>query len=299
MARGRMLNRSISYSKKVAALVASVGTDGGLFWTWMVPHLDRDGRIHGDPDVLKGMVAPRIAEITTDTIRKTIPKAHELGLINWYEVDGDSYIEFPGFADNQPNLRYDREPESQIPAPTSDNCRQVAGTLPAGCRQVADTLPPEEKRREEKIREVEEKRREENDLSSCGAQPDRRAKEIHEVFDHYRTIHTRAHKNPDSKLKEWKAIAARLREGYTVQDLVDAINGMHQTPHNCGQNERNQQYLGLELCMRNASQVERFRETAHQNKNGMRFVKSSREMQSELAAQQWLEYREGKANAGL
>jgi hypothetical protein len=150
MARGRMLNRSISHSKKVADLVNELGSDHGLFLTWMIAHLDREGRIHGDPEVLKGMVAPRIAAITPAVIRQTAARAMELGLIQWYEVDGDSFIAFPGFPENQVGLRVDREPKSQIPPPSSEPSHHIDASLPPNCRQTADNHPSEGKGREGK-----------------------------------------------------------------------------------------------------------------------------------------------------
>jgi hypothetical protein len=83
-----------------------------------------------------------------------------------------------------------------------------------------------------------------------------------EVFRHYRTYHPRSYPNPQPDSKEWKAIRSRLKEGYDVATLKAAIDGCHRTPHNMGQNERGQKYLGLELIMRNGGQVARFSETA-------------------------------------
>ena len=84
---------------------------------------------------------------------------------------------------------------------------------------------------------------------------------IRSVIEPYRTYHPTSG-IPDSKSKEWKAIAARLKEQFTADVLKAAIDGMHRTPHNLGQNDRGQKYLGLELCMRTASQVQRFVEAA-------------------------------------
>jgi hypothetical protein len=90
-----------------------------------------------------------------------------------------------------------------------------------------------------------------------------RSTEVLEVFEHYRECgHPTAHPKPKSTSKEWKAIRSRIADGYTVDDLKKAIDGMHMTPHNLGENERGQLYLGLELCMRTEGQVERFRETS-------------------------------------
>lgn len=85
-------------------------------------------------------------------------------------------------------------------------------------------------------------------------------KDIREVFQHWKTYHPRQYPVVSGLLKEWLKVAARLKEGYTVEALKEAIDGMHRSPHNLGENERGRQYLTLELCMRNATQVERYRE---------------------------------------
>lgn len=91
---------------------------------------------------------------------------------------------------------------------------------------------------------------------------------IRSVFDHYRQAHPRAHKKPQAKSKEWKAIKERLGEGYSVEDLCHAIDGIHRTPHNLGQNDRNQTFLGLELTMRSSDQVTRFIENRERFAHG-------------------------------
>jgi len=118
------------------------------------------------------------------------------------------------------------------------------------------------------------------------AQPDSRADDIRAVFAHYRARHPRAFPEPKSTSKEWSAIAARMREGFSLDDLRAAIDGCHMTPHNLGENDRGAQYLGLELIMRNGSQVTRFAETA---RNGPpRVVMSAREMKGHRATESWL-----------
>ena len=161
MARGRMLNRKISMNRAVAELYNSVGPDGVLFYTWLFAYLDVEGRVHGDPQVLKGLVCPRIAGITPEVIRQTAAKAHELGLIEWYEFEGEAYICFPKFNENQPGLRRKREPPSELPGPT--------GNLPAMIRQPAGNDPAEirPKRREWKGREG--KRNKSNDPAKSKA----------------------------------------------------------------------------------------------------------------------------------
>jgi hypothetical protein len=138
-----MLNKSVSCNKDVAQLTNELGGLAGLLWTWMIAHLDREGRMHGDPEVIKGTVCPRIAGVTPDLIRQTAARAQELGLIVWYEVDGESYIEFPGFAANQPHMRKEREQESLYPAPGSEGCRMLSGSGPDEVRSKSGSCPAE------------------------------------------------------------------------------------------------------------------------------------------------------------
>ena len=81
---------------------------------------------------------------------------------------------------------------------------------------------------------------------------------IKEVFEHYRKHHPKALRKPRKACREWKAVAARLEDGFTVGELCDAIDGCHKTPHNLGHNDQQQEYLGLELIMRTGDQVTRF-----------------------------------------
>jgi hypothetical protein len=95
-------------------------------------------------------------------------------------------------------------------------------------------------------------------VESVGPAVSERRREVLEVIEHYRTYHPAALRKPKTTSREWMAIAARLAEGHTVEDLRAAIDGMHRTPFNAGENDRGQKYLGLALCMRTSDQVTRF-----------------------------------------
>ena len=166
MARGRMINRSISRDRIVADLANEVGGFGAMFYTWMISHLDRDGRVDGSPVVLKGLVAPRVDGCTIGIIEATLTAADRLGLIHWYDVNGDRYVVFPKFHKNQKGLRIEREPESEIPAPPR---RQLGGSSAADCRQFGGSLADEGKGREGKGREGKGSRMEVEEKGSADA----------------------------------------------------------------------------------------------------------------------------------
>ncbi|MEW6097492.1 MAG: hypothetical protein AB1567_13385, partial [bacterium] len=113
MPEGRMLKKVISTSRKLAELK----TDSArLLYTWLIPHLDIEGRFYGDEDIIKGSIVPRIKTFTSEKIKECLQDMVNTGLINWYEVDGDKYLQFTVFEKHQ-NLNRDREGKSQIPPP--------------------------------------------------------------------------------------------------------------------------------------------------------------------------------------
>lgn len=122
MAKGRMLTKSISTSRRLADLK----TDSArLLYTWMIPHLDVEGRMIADPLVIKGLVVPRLFTMTPESINEYLADMVAVDLISLYRCDGDRYLELRKFADHQ-TLREDREAASKIPPPPED-----AGSTPA------------------------------------------------------------------------------------------------------------------------------------------------------------------------
>jgi hypothetical protein len=160
MATGRMLQRRISVNKELPRLVQKVdeklgaphGAYAALLYTWCIPHLDVEGRMNGDPDVVKGQVVPRLAGVMPESIRTYLETAAELGLVVYYEAGGDLWLEFPAFKTSQPGLRAERETKSTIP-PASEG-RSIAGGTPAEVRRDAGDGPAEVE--EEVEREVED-----------------------------------------------------------------------------------------------------------------------------------------------
>lgn len=81
------------------------------------------------------------------------------------------------------------------------------------------------------------------------------------VFEHWRTVLAKNSRTAfDAKRKG--AVKARLKDGYTVEDLKRAIDGCSKTPHNQGNNDRGEKFDDLELICRNASNVDRFKRNA-------------------------------------
>lgn len=112
MSDGRMLKKAITTSKKLSKLKDD---SSRLLYTWLIPFLDVDGRYYGEPDIIKGNIVPRIKTFNTEVIEECLMDMADNGLIYWYAVDEDRYLEFAVFHKHQ-KINRDREAKSQIPA---------------------------------------------------------------------------------------------------------------------------------------------------------------------------------------
>ena len=84
-----------------------------------------------------------------------------------------------------------------------------------------------------------------------------KANDTLEIFNHWKSVMKKSN-NSLLNTKRTKAITARLKEGYTVEQIKLAITGCSMTPHNMGQNDNGKKFDDLELICRNGSNVERF-----------------------------------------
>lgn len=123
MARGRFVSKKISDSKRVNSLPEPAQ----LLFTWMIPHLDCEGRILGEAKLLNSKVFP-LKDYADEEIDQWLelmeaskdPLSGE-GLILRYEVNGHQFICCPGFASEQSSKGgtawKERETPSEIPPP--------------------------------------------------------------------------------------------------------------------------------------------------------------------------------------
>jgi len=140
MAQGRFLSKKVSVDKRLHDLSSDTSR---LAFSWAITHLDRDGRIQGEPSVLKSIIFPRREDITIDDMEYFIREWYYSGLIVWYEAKGDKWIFFPGFKGEQIGMRYEREPKSYIPDPK--NGKLFPKIKPEDFRKIAGNHPSEVK----------------------------------------------------------------------------------------------------------------------------------------------------------
>lgn len=136
MAQGRMLKKIICTSKKLATLK----TDSSrLLYTWLLPHLDIEGRFSGDFNIIKGHIFPRLKHMTIKKIERDIQDLVKNNLVIVYEAEGDIFLQFTEFHKHQ-SLRRDREAESDIPAPKNGELLYNDGRTPAQYKLSKDKL---------------------------------------------------------------------------------------------------------------------------------------------------------------
>jgi len=158
MAEGRMLKKKVSTSKKLMELK----TDSArLLWTWLLPHLDVEGKFSADPDIVKGSVVPRLKHFTSAKVEEYLLDMAENGLIVIYEVNGDRYLKFNKFEENQ-TLRTDREAKSSIPDPvdnviTPEVPPDSSVVTPGVPTDNAVVTPPQDKISKDKISKDQDK----------------------------------------------------------------------------------------------------------------------------------------------
>lgn len=123
MAEARLLRKKICKSERVNALPIPAR----LLFTWMIPHLDVEGRMTGNPKVIQQTVFP-LTNYTPSQVDKWLDMMVDLkdditgyGLIERYEVGINKYLWYPGFDGEQSSQGgkawKTREAPSDIPAP--------------------------------------------------------------------------------------------------------------------------------------------------------------------------------------
>lgn len=252
MARARNIKPSFFTSDQLAECEPLARLLFAGLWTVA----DRDGRLEDRPKRIKIEVLP-YDECNCDDLLKQLAKQ---GLIVRYIVDRRKIIEIPGFLRHQkphhkelpgklppqPRQTRDKNQPRSVSAPTqvSTNPSDTLNLIPSSLipsSLIPDTPIPYPS----KETSVEQK-------GSTALSAD----DVGEVVKHYQDFHPKSKPGEKEKGK----IRARLKDGYSVEDLKAAIDGCHRSPHHCGENDSGKNFQSLELIVRDASHVSQFLE---------------------------------------
>ena len=122
-----MPNRIIKESIRTSKSVNALPDFEFRLWTYLITYVDDYGRGSADPELLKGLVFPRRRGLTEQQISKGVHNLATAGMITLYEVDGESFLQFPNWDKHQAI----RAKQSKFPAP--DSILQADGII---CKQM-------------------------------------------------------------------------------------------------------------------------------------------------------------------
>lgn len=111
----RMLNTDIWKSKQVSNL----SIQARLLYVGLITFGDDDGRLNGDPALLRSQIFPRDEKVTVAEVTKWLEEIVASGLVVKYTANGDDYLAHPNWTRYQ-TIRADRQKESNIPPPPAD-----------------------------------------------------------------------------------------------------------------------------------------------------------------------------------
>lgn len=129
MPNGRFVSKSISCNEQLA----TVSLRADFFFQRCIPHLDVEGRITGNPQLLKAAVFPLRDEITAENIPELIAELGQAidltsrSLVIWYQVGTQRVLLFPRFREHQTGMKKEREAASRLPELT-DAATILSGT---------------------------------------------------------------------------------------------------------------------------------------------------------------------------
>lgn len=236
--KGRHVEWAICHSEQVADLSDPWCK---LLFTWLIPNADNCGRLEGEPYQVAGLVFPLEMEkgsVSAGKVERWLQELHDAGLIIWYRSGRLRYIALPKFSSHQ-TLSGNMKAVSDYPAPSEAEIQ--AWEAKEGGVQTRYGRGPDAVCTEDK------------DKAKAIYTSDART-----VFVHWqeRLGHPDAKFTEDRKQK----IVARLREGFTVERLCQAIDGCAATPYNMGENPQGKRYDSIDLIFRNAGKVDEFAE---------------------------------------
>jgi hypothetical protein len=134
MAEKRMLSKVISISEKVNTLPDIFDM---LLYTWLIPHTDDFGRMAGSPAKVKALVVPMLDRSIKD-VEQSLGKLHNAGLVIWYEVNKEKFIQIDNFEKHQDGLK--RRTVSKIPVPKDNRYLTSNNVLSASESDIEEML---------------------------------------------------------------------------------------------------------------------------------------------------------------
>lgn len=123
-----MPNRIIKETIRTSKSINTMSDFQFRLWAYLITYVDDYGRGSADPEILKGFVFPRRKGVTESTIKTALLDLANIGSINLYEVDGESYLCFPNWSSHQRI----QQKKSKFPEPPAVNAQIQNSTVTHG-----------------------------------------------------------------------------------------------------------------------------------------------------------------------
>ena len=123
MAQRRMISRNLGSSRKFHAVNARCGKLGDFaqaLFPLIVVNADDFGRLEGDAFTVKHKVFP-VSPRTEEDFETVLQAMSDVGLIRFYEVGGDRYLEVVNFDREQPGLHKRTKSDYPDPPPRQES----------------------------------------------------------------------------------------------------------------------------------------------------------------------------------
>lgn len=279
MSRQRI--RSVKPDCWVDESISSLSRDARLLFMVLITFADDDGRFRDLPAQIIGHGYAEDSDVTAKKIGAWMDELVAAGVVLRYEVDGKAYATFPNWHVHQ---RINRWTASTLPRCTTSNGREIVrhkddkgdepsrsphgliteSSVSAHDKPTYTLSEPSRPDRECGVGSEEKEQTalsDESDLERARARL--KASSEQQVFDAWvkSTGKTGATVLTD---KRRRVIRAALKL-YSLADVLDAVQGWEKSPHHRGENDRHTIYNDLELLLRDAEHIERFRDL---NRNG-------------------------------
>jgi len=249
MGRIRTVKPELFTHEDLFMLEAETGLPIRLAFTGLFTICDREGRFKWRPNQIKLAVLP----YDQLDFSRVLHALESRGFIRMYSVDNEIFGLIPTWSRHQ--VINNRESASEIPSPEESSYISMPSTR---APRVIDatTTPLVHTQGEGKGKEGKGKGREgeKTNVPPSG--------ETSEIFSYWQT----KMRHPQAKLdaKREKSIKARLKDGYTVGEICEAIDGCLLSDYHMGKNESRTIYDDIELICRDGPKVDRFIKLARQ-----------------------------------
>lgn len=224
--------------------LGTVTIEAQALFVGLITQADDEGRLKGGAARMRALIWPYKTALDTARVEEWLDELQSSDLLVRYENADRQYLALSGWSKHQ---RIDKPTPSEIPAPDDADSRVLGNP-----REGSQTLALDRKGKDRKgigssLRS--------DPVEPSGSTPNGtgEAAVIRELFAYWqqRCGHPQAKLTADRRGK----VKARLREGYTAEQIRAAIDGAAEAPF-VGDNGK--RYDDLELICRKGSKVEDF-----------------------------------------